>query len=412
MSTYGANAFASTPFAAEITVPPPIDLDLADAGAGVDGALDTFLGVVLSSGLSVAATTREALFTQLADALAVSSDSTPDVLANLVDRLLSGAVVQMSAVLQGTASDSVSFLDSVVSAWQLLLAESLATSDEAVGSVHKLAALVDALTATGQASNNLIAFAACVEAIAMEDLIAQGFNVDAIDAALLADTCASVAKLLGPLVDSLLASDDATPSLRLSMIAADSVTVASAGEALLRANGDLADGLLLYATLRIGGTDYVGWALNTDIKAASQYTNTPFDSFASFKGRHYAAGTGGLVEFSGAKDSGADIDWSIKTFLMDFGTSKFKRLPDAFIGATSTGQLVLKVITRLPQTGVQEEDWYLVERLPVQGPGQGHVQIGRGLKSTWWQFELTSVNGADFALDDIAFRPLSLDRRT
>jgi hypothetical protein len=348
----------------------------------------------------------------LVESITASSEFTPDVLANLIERISVAAATNFTAILAGKAFDSVAFSDTVLAAWQLLVAENIALAGEAAGTVNKLAALADALAATGQASNNLTAMAACIEAIALEGLLRLGFNADAVEGATLADACANTARLLGPLADAVLGTDDATPMLRLSMIAADSVDTDDAATALLRANADLSDSVLFYATLRIGGTDYVGWALNTDLKAATQYSNTPFLSFESFKGRHYAAGAGGIVEFTGTKDDGADIDWSLKTFLMDFGSSKQKRLPDVFIGATSSGQLVLKVITRTPGTGVICEDYYAAERLPAAEAGVGRVQVGRGLRSTFWQLELTSVNGADFALDSIAFRPIVLDRRT
>src|SRR5690606_13722992 len=122
----------------------------------------------------------------------------------------------------------------------------------------------------------------------------------------------------------------------------ESLDLTDAGAALLRANADMADRMLMYATVRLGGTDYVGWAMNTDLGAASEHRLAPWDSFATFGGHHYAAGAAGIVRFTGDAADDQPIDAWIKTFLMNFGTDKLKRAPEVWIGATDTGAMVLK----------------------------------------------------------------------
>lgn len=348
----------------------------------------------------------------LADSFTASGVFAGDVLYNLISQVNATGSVQGNFTLVGNVADSVRATDTLSAAWQLLVAESMATTGEALGTVTKLAALIDALVATGQASNNLTAFTACVDAMTLEGLIRLGFDPDLVDALTLSEAITTNTRLLATALDSVSASDTFDTFLRISVIAADSTTLTNGAETILRANADLADQLLVYVSLRIGGTDYVGFALNTDAKAASRHSNSQHDSYASFKKKHYAAGPDGIVEFTGEDDDGNAIPWSLTSFLLDFGSSKHKRNPDAFIGATSDGQLVMQVVTRDPHTGVQSEDWYLVARLPANGPGEGRVQIGRGLSSTWWQYRLTSVQGASLALDKIELKPIILDRRT
>jgi hypothetical protein len=345
-------------------------------------------------------------------ALTAGAAIDPEVLPNLIASLSLASAVQSTFHLAGTASDSAAVMDSAIAAWQLLIDEEVATLGAALGTVRKVAALADAMAATGLVVGNLTAFAAIVQAITMEGLIAQGFQPNLVDDLILTEATTNTAKMLGSAMDALMASDAALPMLRISAVAADGLEFDGAPEALLRANADLADGVVVYVTLRLGDTDYVGWVLNTDALAASQYRTAPFDSYASFKGKDYAAGPDGLVQLTGKTDDGAAIEWSLKTFLMDFGTSKFNRVPACYIGATSSGTLVVKVITRDPGTGVQSEDWYTVARAPASGPGTGYAKLGRGLKSTWWGFELVPKAGADLdGLDSIALRPLILERR-
>lgn len=335
-----------------------------------------------------------------------------EVLANLIGRVNATGTVHLAATLAGNASDSGTFHAGVMAAWQLLLEDGITSADSAAANVRKLAGLIDALAATGQAQGNLAAFAACTSAIALEGLLSLGYAAEAVDTAVLTESALAVARLLGPLVDDLMVSASGAAALRVSLVSADSLEVGDDLAATLSANADLADGLLLYANLRLDGTDYVGWALNTELRAASEHRGRGFDALVSFKGKDYGAGPGGLVHFTGTSEDGEAIAASIRTALYDFGTSKWKRVPEAFIGTTADGQLVLKTITREPQTGNLKEDWYLVQRVPDKGPGTGRAKIGRGLKSTWWQFELCNANGADFATTKIELRPLILDRRT
>lgn len=349
--------------------------------------------------------------TPLVEALQFGAEITPETLANLVASLAATTAAHGQFSLVGDADDAIGTVDAAVAAWQLLIEEEVSTVGAALGTVTKLAALADALAATGQVVGNLTAFATLVQAITLEGLLVTGFSPDAVDGLTLEAATSANARLLSEAADALLASETGEPVLRVSAIAAESLSFESAADAILRANGDLADGLLLYVTLRLGDTDYVGWMLNTDALAASQYRTAPFDSYASFKGKDYAGGPSGLVAFGGTDDDGAPIEWSLRTFLMDFGTSKFKRVPDCFIGARTDGQLVLKVITRDPGTGAQSTDWYVVKSTPAAGPGTGKVKVGRGLKSTWWAVELVNVAGASLELDSISLRPLILDRR-
>jgi hypothetical protein len=150
---------------------------------------------------------------------------------------------------------------------------------------------------------------------------------------------------------------------------------------------------------------------NTDLKAVTEYRNVQFDSFATFQGVTYGAGQGGIVALLGDTDDGAAIDAWFTPFLTDFGTQKFKRASDIWIGASTDGALFAKVLTRDPATGAKLEDHYAVVMKQGDGVQPGRVEVGRGLKSTFWGLTVHNVDGADFALDSIQWRPLLLDRR-
>ena len=213
------------------------------------------------------------------------------------------------------------------------------------------------------------------------------------------------------LADSATIADSAVGSLRLSLLCDENATVDDSLAANLRLNADLESGAILYCSFRIGGEEYSGWAMNTDLLAVTQHSNQRFDSILSFKGFHYAAGPGGIVQITGDTDDGENIDAHLRTFLTDFGTHKFKRAPDIFVGLATDGRMLVKTRTRDPNTGVQNEDWYEVVTKQPDGEANGRAKVGRGLKSVYWGLTLRNVEGSDFRLNKIDWRYLTQDRR-
>lgn len=345
-----------------------------------------------------------------ADSAAFTDATSEERLFNLRDTLSTATVVTSQATLYPVLGDSMALVDVVRLAWSMLLSDS-ATITDASGLRLGLA-IADALQATAIANGKLTAYAAVASAIALEDATKSGWSVTASDTAAFTDAVQNVLRAMLALDDTAALSDTATGSLRLSLVCPDGVTLADTLAANLRLNASIADEVLLYASFRLGGTEYQGWAVNTDLRAATEHRNQPFDSIVAHpKGVHYAAGPGGIVQFTGTDDDGEPIDAWLKTFLTDFGSHQFKRAPDVWLGLTTEGRMLVKTLTRDPRTGVQYEDWYEAITKQDMGEAQGRAKIGRGLKSTWWGMELRNIQGSDFRLDEIGWRPIVLDKR-
>lgn len=417
MSGFGSSSFGEVAFGDTGSILGGILLDLAASLHGADVGVETDAVVVpgLRAGIATSDGIADLVHGALMDALIGEGEFSPDVLANLVARLNATGSVYLSAVLAGDLASRIRFSDTVLAAWRLLLADGLQGAGTAIANPRRFLAVVDALAAIGAAESTLSALSACVTALALEALLQQGYSAELADQGIVGDTAASIAKLLAPLVETIAGGDGITPTLRMSAITADDVTVSANFGTTLRMAEALESGVLLYAVLRIGETDYTGWALNAPLRAVSEHRAGSFDSFATFKGKHYAAGPGGLVRFTGTtRDdtaAGDKIEAWVRTALMDFGTTRFKRVPDAFLALTTDGRCLLKVRTRDARSGQFFEDWYEVKRTK-QGDGTGRAEFGRALKSTWWQLELHNIDGAGLELDTLELRPLLLDRRT
>jgi hypothetical protein len=334
-----------------------------------------------------------------------------DVLPNARETIIVSGEVASTMTFAPGGDSSASFRDSVAAAWQMMLSDGATGTDESIGTVQRRLAAADALAATAMADSRLSAMAACAVAAALEDLVTSGWSMDAIDSAALADSAAAKLRALVAAADAAAVADGAAGSLRLSLVAAESAQVDDSPAAALSGLVNAASGAMAYVSVRIGATDYSGWVVNADLRAVTEYRNVPFESLATFRGMHYAAGPNGIFQLTGDTDNGEPIDAWVRTFLTDFGTNIFKRAPDIFVGVTATGDMMVKVLTRDPGTGAPCEDWYSVVRKQEAGPAIGRVKVGRGLKSTWWGLELRNVDGGDFTVHAIEWRPIVLDRR-
>lgn len=172
------------------------------------------------------------------------------------------------------------------------------------------------------------------------------------------------------------------------------------------------DSLGLAFTLSLDSGDYIAWVLNTESKGLSRYTQYPFNSFATIGGRYYGATSTGIRRLDGDTDDGEPIAAKLRVGLSDLGTRALKRVPEAYIGYSSDGTLLLRVISIEEVSGAKQAATYKLAPRGAASTRENRFKMGRGVKSVDWDFEIENVDGADFALDSIEFRPLRLDRRT
>jgi hypothetical protein len=146
------------------------------------------------------------------------------------------------------------------------------------------------------------------------------------------------------------------------------------------------------------------------MRPISEYDNYNYNSMVSFKGRFYGASDDGLFELDGDDDAGTPIQAKLSSLMLDFGSSRQKRVRSAYLGYTATNQLVLRV--RSVSQGLLSEDWYEAREVTsAEAPRANIAHVGQGLKSRYWQFELVNVDGGDFEIDQLEMYPIFLGRR-
>lgn len=136
------------------------------------------------------------------------------------------------------------------------------------------------------------------------------------------------------------------------------------------------------------------WVLNDRTGAMSQYKNYRFNSFATIGGRYFGADHDGIYLLGGGTDGGEQIETSMRTGMLDLGTTNLKSISNVYLGVASEGLLSVVV-----ETGSGESYRYLA-RSNDRASMQQRVDTGRGMKSTLYSFAVDG-NGGDFELDSM-----------
>jgi hypothetical protein len=149
---------------------------------------------------------------------------------------------------------------------------------------------------------------------------------------------------------------------------------------------------------------FPGWAINYETNAPSRYDSLPANSMCLFNGKTYMACAAGIYEIGADDDAGRPIHASATVAQTNFGSTKNKRIPYVYVGMRSSGAMQLKAIANN-----QSDRYYALNAIGGAVRGS-RADLGKGLEGQYWQFRVDNVNGADFELDSIEFKPTVLSR--
>lgn len=149
------------------------------------------------------------------------------------------------------------------------------------------------------------------------------------------------------------------------------------------------------------------WVLNTRTSALTEYDNFSFNSFAVFNGKVLACGSAGVVELgTQALDNATAIAATVTSGADNFGDSRIKRVPRIYIDYTTTGDAQFSLTTTEGGTRTYSLAWN-----NVTGSQQRRIPVGKGPKSSRWQWSYANVAGSDFGLNAILAYPTATRRR-
>jgi len=161
--------------------------------------------------------------------------------------------------------------------------------------------------------------------------------------------------------------------------------------------------LTLEATTATDVTEAGAYALNLAMRGLTQFTAYGYNSFATFNGVTLAAGDNGLFAIAGETDDGTNIDAS---FGMHNKEPMSGRMRSAVANYRTDGQLILRVI---PEETDDVYEYTMTKADDVLS--KARTKLGRGIKGSNWQFEVSNVDGSDFEFDSIDITADETQRR-
>jgi len=318
-----------------------------------------------------------------------------------LDTQLAGNISLSSAAKLASAADISHVLD-------LLSAAGL--SGEASIEHAKVVAFLSALKLGAEATNNADFVVNVATAMTLRSFANYGWDFEAVDGLTLASAFESRYNAVFEAVSGMDLAAAGSFEGRLDMAFVSSADLLSGMDTQAALHLDLFDALEGQVIFKLGEDVYHGWVFSTEAAAFTEYTNYPFNSITMFKGKPYGATDDGIYLLEGDDDAGEPIEAAIKTKLTSMRQRAIKDAHAAYIGYTSSGELVLKVTT-VTRQGAKREDWYKMQHGDSDAFRASRMKIQRGLRSTYWQFEIANQDGADFDVEDVTILHEVLSRR-
>jgi len=318
-----------------------------------------------------------------------------------------------NVILQGDLSDNLSVADIIRLTWDQLQTETMNVTDSNAAYARKAGQLAELFVSAGLVDTIHRAAGIIAEAVIFQDLVERYFELSATEGLTMTDDEASLYRAVAINIEAAAMSDVIAGGMRLNLLVSDELIGSDTLIDSARLRAALDDNAIFGGAITLPDGVFSAIVLNTESLGISEYTNYPFNSFDKLGNDYLGASDTDIFQLTGDDDAGTDIDAVIRTSMTNFGTNVFKRVPRAYLGYTSSGGMIMKTIST--SGGVKTERWY--ELTPRTGdhastaPAAARIQLGRGIKATYWQFELINKLGADFDIDSLQLYPMILKRR-
>ena len=136
-----------------------------------------------------------------------------------------------------------------------------------------------------------------------------------------------------------------------------------------------------------------GWCLNLGNKAVTRYEDWPLTAYS----RGYGVAPTGLYTMS----DGGNVLWSVDFGKVNLGNDQLKHLPNAYLGVESGDLMQLTV----------DDTYTYSARASNEALKTQRIDVGKGLRATWFNLVLSGTDGTDFRLESIDFIPATTKRR-
>lgn len=315
------------------------------------------------------------------------------------------------AILNLLFKEYAAFLAAITTTLSLRISDLLTVTGSTQDVIRKLLAIKEQVVNSGLATSQYEANVILREAAKLAYQLLSGKGASITEQVKLLAAYTAIFGFAGHASDGVLIRGLPTPSLVFEVEVSDVAEIIDPAGAVGGFDPTQFLGLLLSekVTVKIGYNandgSWVGWVLNTQNSAVTNYAGWSFNSFAMINGVPVGASSTGLCTLGGATDNALPINAAVTFAKSDMGDSRLKRVQNAYIGVRTGGELYFITNT---DDGIQRV-YSLVSNAP--GVHTERVQMARGVKSRYWQFSLQNVSGADFRIDELELIPVVLSRR-
>ena len=326
------------------------------------------------------------------------------------DALSMEGMCDSTALLTSSLTEVMDYADRLGLTRKLSASETLELAGTiTVGSV--LARLAESYGLVGSAATTFTNYIALIADLDLSAEATDRLRLNLAAVITLVDTTRLATNYLLALSDELTLADSVSNTATFGLVATEDMTFIDALSAMLSGQSALSSVFGLIGTVLIPvGNERITWVVNAHTQAAYTFTNYDFNSFAQVGAFAYGCKSDGVYQLSGADDAGEAIPTpTLLTGMTDFDTAHLKSIPTLYLGYNSIGETLLKV--RVSEAGKGEEFWYRLTEYPATEPRAARLQIGRGLKSRYWQFKIEAVDGVPAEYDSLELMPLVLQRR-
>lgn len=365
-------------------------------------------GQVVANAVRLVTTITGALHFMLTDTASVSDSVVGQYHCQMAEVFRLSNVLASQLIGANQLSEVLTLRDALSGALTVFLDDGLTLSDELLGLYHKF--VTEILDVSSTALSRLVASGSLADTLQLDGFLVRFLAATALDTLTITGESSGLFGSGAAIVESLGLSASATGLAHFFAVSTSTAALSSHASFGQILDAVIAETIAFAGGMQLVDSDGVAWVITPESKAAAQFKNYAFNSFAKVGQKYYGANNAGVCELTGNTDAGAEIAASLRTGLTHFGVTQQKHIPRAYLGYTSSGQLVLKCFTT--DGGAVHERWYeLVLPPQAHAPREARVKLARGVVSRYWQFEVHNVAGDDFELDDLRVLPVILTRR-
>ena len=174
-------------------------------------------------------------------------------------------------------------------------------------------------------------------------------------------------------------------------------------------NTGLSDTILAEITYQQPGETVSTWAVNTRTTAVTQYTRFAFNSFAPMGRKFLAADDDGLYELNGPQDDNVGVMGRVAGGFFPPSDGKLGGFKGVYLSAGGQGKR--SGGTWLLKLEASDGREYIYKRVSRPDLQTTKFDVGKGLRSRYFAWELVAFDGQDFDLDVLEFVPMVSGRR-